>query len=184
MAKRRFGFDLLRDQLVERLDANLALYEAERLIGDTPIEQLFVAALVMAPIAEQREFSGVITVDDVGAAERVRNEHNKNCLILENQVQLDNWRVDFVISAWTDGTVWTPGVGRQDGKPRWRKLIIECDGHDYHERTKEQAAKDRSRDRSVTGFGCEIFRFTGSELWRNPLGCADQVYEWAARGVE
>lgn len=45
-------------------------------------------------------------------------------------------------------------------------LAIECDGHDYHERTKEQAAHDRSRDRVLLGLGIKTIRFTGSEIYR------------------
>lgn len=39
--------------------------------------------------------------------------------------------------------------------------VIECDGHEFHERTKRQAARDRSRDRAIQAFGYRIFRFTG-----------------------
>jgi very-short-patch-repair endonuclease len=95
---------------------------------------------------------------------------------VEPQVQLGGWRVDFLVYA----PDWTPGAERW----RWREpLIIECDGHDFHERTKEQAAKDRSRDRAAVLAGREVFRFTGSELWRNPWGCAEQVFDWAERGL-
>lgn len=71
----------------------------------------------------------------------------------------------------------------EGGVEGWRRLIVECDGHEFHERTKEQAAKDRSRDRASTLAGMEVFRFTGSELWRDPYGCAGQVIEWAERGL-
>lgn len=58
-------------------------------------------------------------------------------------------------------------------------LVVECDGHDYHERTKEQAAKDRSRDRNLQMSGYTVFRFTGYEIYRAPLKCAKQVFKWA-----
>lgn len=57
-----------------------------------------------------------------------------------------------------------------------KTLVIECDGHDFHERTKEQAARDRKRDRDMTGSGYRVIRFTGSEIWRNPWDCAFEVY--------
>lgn len=57
------------------------------------------------------------------------------------------------------------------------KIAIEADGHDYHERTKIQAAHDRSRDRALTLDGWTVLRFTGSEIWRNPRACAQQVYD-------
>lgn len=51
-------------------------------------------------------------------------------------------------------------------------LALECDGHDFHERTKEQAARDRSRDRFLQSKDIPILRFTGSEIHRNPIDCA------------
>lgn len=54
-------------------------------------------------------------------------------------------------------------------------VIIECDGHDYHERTKEQAEHDRSRDRYMQANDFRVFRFTGRELYRDPMKCAEEV---------
>jgi very-short-patch-repair endonuclease len=57
------------------------------------------------------------------------------------------------------------------------QIVIECDGHEWHERTPEQAASDRSRDRTLQGEGVVVLRFTGREIWRRPLACAEQVFE-------
>jgi very-short-patch-repair endonuclease len=51
------------------------------------------------------------------------------------------------------------------------------DGHDFHERTKEQAARDRQRERSITKRGYTIIRFTGSEVFYNPRKCVEEVIE-------
>ena len=56
-------------------------------------------------------------------------------------------------------------------------LIVECDGHDYHERTKDQAIHDKKRDRFFTLGGYKILRFTGSEINKDPWACAEQVSE-------
>ncbi|MCL6443424.1 MAG: endonuclease domain-containing protein [Alicyclobacillus sp.] len=48
------------------------------------------------------------------------------------------------------------------------KFVIECDGHDFHEKTKEQAAHDKKRDREMTSMGYIVMRFTGSEIWNDP----------------
>lgn len=53
--------------------------------------------------------------------------------------------------------------------------IVECDGHDFHERTKEQAIRDRARDRAFQAAGIPVFRFTGSEIYNNPFACAREV---------
>jgi len=55
------------------------------------------------------------------------------------------------------------------------RIAIECDGHDYHERTKEQAKHDRSRDRALTLAGWTVLRFTGSEIYADAIACASQV---------
>jgi very-short-patch-repair endonuclease len=77
-----------------------------------------------------------------------------------NQVSLGQIRVDFFLIA-------------KDG----RRLVVECDGHDYHERTKEQAARDRSRDRMLLAHGCPVVRFTGSEIHRDVWACVYETVE-------
>lgn len=56
------------------------------------------------------------------------------------------------------------------------KIIVECDGHDFHERTKEQARRDRQRDRDLSYNGWRVLRFTGSEIHENAEGCADSIF--------
>lgn len=56
-------------------------------------------------------------------------------------------------------------------------LAIECDGHNYHERTKEQAARDKRRDRALRLAGYPVIHFTGSEIWADPRRCAEEVFE-------
>lgn len=55
-------------------------------------------------------------------------------------------------------------------------IYIECDGHAFHERTPEQAARDKRRDRWLTRTGV-VLRFTGSEINRDPTGCAAEVLD-------
>lgn len=57
------------------------------------------------------------------------------------------------------------------------RICVECDGHDFHERTKEQAARDKSRDRELTMAGWQVLRFTGSEIWKDAATCARQVVD-------
>lgn len=54
-------------------------------------------------------------------------------------------------------------------------IVVECDGHAYHERTKEQAARDRSRDRWMVEKDITVLRYTGSEIVRDAVGCAEQI---------
>ncbi|MBE7157819.1 MAG: DUF559 domain-containing protein [Rhodospirillales bacterium] len=59
-----------------------------------------------------------------------------------------------------------------------RRLVVECDGHEFHERTKEQAARDKQRDRFLFNAEYPVMRFTGSEIVAGPLRCAQSIMEW------
>ncbi|NJP37900.1 DUF559 domain-containing protein [Bacillus luteus] len=56
-------------------------------------------------------------------------------------------------------------------------FIVECDGHEFHEKTKEQALRDKQRGRSLQKQGYQVIRFTGSEIYRNASTAAAEVFE-------
>lgn len=66
--------------------------------------------------------------------------------------------------------------------PDGARIAVECDGHEWHERTKEQAARDKSRDRALVAAGWRVIRFTGSEIWADPRRCALEVSSLLNRG--
>lgn len=165
----------------QRLRVEIEEYISEELpsmrddaVGDSPIERLFYTALWA-----YCRFGGCVATHLVMPTKACGMDsllagYSPSTIIVEPQAQLEGWRVDFLIHAWE--------FGRLSGKAQWRRLIVECDGHDFHERTKEQAAKDRGRDREFQLRGYTILRFTGSELYANPLACARQVGEWIEMG--
>jgi very-short-patch-repair endonuclease len=55
------------------------------------------------------------------------------------------------------------------------KVAVELDGHDFHERTKEQVALRDKRDRDLQVAGYKVFHISGSALWRDPEGVVDEV---------
>lgn len=86
-------------------------------------------------------------------------------IIAAPQVTWNRFRTDFTILA---------RRSHRDGGGMFR-MIVECDGHEFHSRTKEQAQRDRSRDRYFLAQGVIVMRFTGSELWNNATGCVCEV---------
>ena len=57
-------------------------------------------------------------------------------------------------------------------------VAVECDGHEFHNRTKEQAEHDRRRDRAFQALGLHVFRFTGREIARDAAKCAEEVADF------
>jgi hypothetical protein len=55
--------------------------------------------------------------------------------------------------------------------------LVEIDGHDFHDRTKEQVARDKARDRKIVREGHRLLRFSGSEVYASPVGCMNEVIE-------
>lgn len=83
-------------------------------------------------------------------------------IVVLPQYPWNSFRIDFA-------------VGWESRTPLF---FIECDGHQFHERTPEQAEKDRSRDRVIQQAGIPIIRFTGREIYRDPFKCAAEIIDF------
>lgn len=98
--------------------------------------------------------------------------------------QKGHYRTDFTFEVLRDSSI----KDKTDDGCFWihraseifARLVVEVDGHEFHERTKEQAARDKSRDRYLTSNGYTIFRFTGSEVYRKPDQMAAETEKYIA----
>ncbi len=81
--------------------------------------------------------------------------------LFDTQVKVENFRLDFAI---------------KDKKNKF-KIAVELDGHTYHEKTVEQAVRDRSRDRELTANGWHVIRFHRAELEKSLSECIFSVYK-------
>ncbi|MBF0502792.1 MAG: DUF559 domain-containing protein [Candidatus Riflebacteria bacterium] len=149
---------------------------------ESPIEIHFISAFICAA-----------AVNDI--AIQVYNNHSQQLLtssqesdfdgfIIKPQYELSGYRCDFLIEYASTEPDFERPVKTAGGLeiPGFKKLrtsvIVECDGHDFHEKTKHQAARDKKRDRNIQSTGFHILRFTGSEIWKSPVGCAQEVIEF------
>ncbi len=81
-------------------------------------------------------------------------------IIPQNDIYLDNnhYIADFMI----------PIIFKYDNKIfECIDLIIECDGHNFHEKTKEQVIKNNKRDRDLLSNGYQVLHFSGSEIFND-----------------
>lgn len=133
---------------------------------ESPIEILLLCALEAVSIVRWR--SAGMTWRNFDMLKSCAIDRDEIFIIPQFPIVIDrmNCRVDLMIAQ----------------GPEARPMVaVECDGHDYHERTKEQARRDRARDRAIQMMGIASLRFTGSEINEDPCGCALQVLDYLDR---
>lgn len=146
-------------------------YASNDFYCESEIERLFLLALLRWRAINPHDTFKITDFRDYDLDEArgfawrsVRPEYlHHSVTVALMQCPVSHYRVDFLL-----------GVVRADKGERRSEhwIAVECDGHDYHERTKEQARRDKSRDRSLMALGIKTMRFTGSEIWRDPNACA------------
>lgn len=81
----------------------------------------------------------------------------------QKEIECENakYRVDFAIFVkyWNSDKIY----------------VVECDGHEFHQKTKEQVERDNKRARDLQLAGYEIIRFSGTEIYHRPYQCALEV---------
>jgi len=152
-----YGIEKLCQDIAHRASARTDyLHSAVAYHFESPIEQLFFTAIFRAISVHDGATEFVETY--LGTpSKRLSFPLPEGTLGVELQYRALDWPADFALFA---------------PFPGLKPVIVECDGHDFHERTKEQAARDRSRDRALQAGGFHVLRFTGSEIHREPLKCA------------
>jgi len=129
-------------------DAKMKLEES--LIDcESPIEQLLSLALEELNLKHIYKFNPFIDVVEIEKQKEIECENNK-------------YRVDFFI----------PVIYKNQEN---KFFVVECDGHEFHQKTKEQVEKDNNRMRNLQKAGYEVIRFSGTEIWHRPYKCANEV---------
>ena len=129
-------------------DTKMALEES--LIDcESPIEQLLSLALEELNIKSIYKFNPYIDVIEIEKQKEIICEDKK-------------YRVDFLI----------PVIYKNQEN---KSFVIECDGHEFHQKTKEQVERDNTRMRNLQKSGYEVIRFSGTEIWHRPYKCANEV---------
>lgn len=145
-------------------DRYIALYDLENSGCRSPIESIFGAWLIWL----DGEPFGAPWIDGGFLFDNPSSlPQEETHFFITPQASIDSYEVDFCISLYA--------------RKKWSRFVIECDGHDFHEKTKEQAARDKRRDRVLVTEGFPVMRFTGSEIFRNPESCYEQVQSMVSK---
>lgn len=99
----------------------------------------------------------------------------------ETSVNDRSYFLDFKVTP-SDVDTWLEGVKMGVDFPN---IGVEMDGHDFHERTKDQVAHRNERDRDLQAGGWKILHFSGTELYRDPIRVVGEVadvgrFHWLA----
>lgn len=83
------------------------------------------------------------------------------------QFKIDNYRVDFMI----------PITITVKNREIVRKIVIECDGYEYHYSTPEIILKDKKRQKYIEKKGYKVLRFLGKEIVEDIDNCINEFKE-------
>lgn len=136
---------------------------------ESPIEAKLLGAMRWASFGYNPH--GPLSIKVRDAFEPAEGESAAGNVWIIPQHKVGNFTVDFMLYA-------------GDRLGGWVFVALECDGHDFHERTKEQAAHDRSRDRILAGMGVVTLRFTGSEIWQDARQCVLHIADVVTLKIE
>lgn len=149
----------------------------------SPIERSFLSAVVCICINQEIGLC-IYEEDETPNFDDLTSSFSPKLNIYPQRI-IGDYRVDFLLQ-FED---WQIKPDSKDNSKRTKttyrsQLVIECDGHDFHEKTKEQASRDKERDRTLQKCGYPVFRFSGSDIHRDAFKCADESLRYLVDCVE
>lgn len=142
---------------------------------ESPIEELLFLSLLLAA-------SGIAEADTILDGRDPSEDDGYDGFSIQPQATVGKYRIDFKVSY---GTAQLLRSGNDETADEWAwhvgSVLVECDGHDFHERTKEQASHDRRKDRALQDAGFKVFRYTGSDVWKDCMTAAHEIADQARK---
>ena len=117
----------------------------------TPIEQLFESATRTLIKLTKSEFDAFLRYTEEGSVERAY--YGLNFIA---QHKIGKYRADYMMQHMESG----------------QKLVVELDGHEFHDKDEKQRRYEKARDRYMQKHGFTVFRYTGSEIFKDPFQAA------------
>lgn len=133
-----------------------ALVDSRRFALGSPIEAMLLTGLRHVSMTSQ-----LIGINVDGRDALTEWHFRDRVAWVTLQAQFDSYRVDFAVDC---------RYGEHT-----HLFIVECDGEQWHAASSEQVRRDKARDRYFAERGWSVMRFTGPEIYRDPLACARQI---------
>ena len=121
---------------------------------------------ICSPI-EQALYSALKCVQNINCIVESEPEYDSNGkeyvfgLSIDPQFKLGNYRADFLVS-WS-----TPKTDR--------RVIVECDSQQFHDRTERERRYEKARDRFFILNGYKTLHYTGTEILQDPYKVATEI---------
>lgn len=152
-----FALDEYKNWVADRVNVFLLgnrmdyIYELEHSLVDceSPVEQLLALELQELRLEYISQYNPYVDVVKIEKQQEIKCGKNK-------------YRVDFLI----------PVIYKNQEN---KCFIVECDGYEFHQKTKEQVEKDNKRQRDLQKEGYEVIRFSGTEIYHRPYQCAMEI---------
>lgn len=146
--------DCLVDEVQTNLMGNSVDYQTFILqnlwVCESPIEQLLYINIIKS-LGDNQISNPYVEIGNVLLQENIYCGGNK-------------YRVDFLIPV--------EFTNPKDKSITRKFYVIECDGHDFHEKTKKQVIKNNERTRDLQEYGYDVIKFSGSEIYHTSYKCA------------
>ena len=123
-------------------------------VSSSPIEQILYTAFCFL----RKTWGCNDYIEDIENNDKWIEE----ALSIYPQFRVGQYKVDFMV------------VGTAVGE--YHRIIVECDGHEFHDRDENQRRHEKQRDRYLQRKGYKVFHFTGSEIVNNPYKIACEVF--------
>lgn len=125
---------------------------------ESPIEKIFYIADSIYSFETERQFVSIFPQVEIDCKGKV-------------------YRVDFLYDNTEDKEICEhKGIPVPDVDI---KIVVECDGHNFHQKNKQQVKRDNERQIALQLAGYDVIRFSGSQIYENPIKCVEQVYNLA-----
>ncbi|WP_241120334.1 endonuclease domain-containing protein [Achromobacter xylosoxidans] len=130
---------------------------------ESPIEDLFFIAVHAMCAAERFEVNPHPRSGPDGVLRL------QSGVYVETQALVGKYRVDFLLRQ--------VGIGPEDIVT---PVVVELDGHAFHDKNKFQRAYEKARDRFLVKKGLKVLHFTGSEVCADPFKVAFEALDLLA----
>lgn len=162
-------------QFVTACSAIVADFEKKKFQGQvlcglqdrsSPIEQLFETALMTLIQVVEQECDHF----------QVNGEWRYIGINVMPQCKIQNYTADYALFKESHDAI----LNTHD----FKKVVVELDGHAFHDKNEKQRRYEKKRDREMQKLGYKVFRYTGAEIVKDPFSAAIECVSYMTNSDE